>query len=488
MTLIFNGHSFKYELESIVKLFIPAQSFSILYENKNADGDLCISYRRIGEISTYLSTYVRLKGKQKRVSLRIPSNKENFESECELELARQLFSCLKAITGIVPKWGILTGIRPVKRVNCMISEGKTQSQIEKILIDNFFVDKEKVELAYKTAAIQESLLHDISSNSFSLYVSIPFCPSRCSYCSFVSQSIQNAKHLIPEYIERLCEEIRYTAKISKELGLQLDTVYFGGGTPTAITENQLEKLMETISQSFDLSNLREYTVEAGRADTITQEKLDVIKRNGATRISINPQTLNDDVLKEIGRNHTSHQVIYSYLIARRLNFHSINMDVIAGLPTETLESFKHTIDEIIKLSPENITVHTLSIKRSSDLVNENESVWNNPVSEMISYASKRLAQNGYSPYYLYRQKNMLGNLENTGYSKLGKESLYNVYIMEEAQTILAVGAGASTKLIDFEGKRLERIFNYKLPLEYNKHFDVVLEKKQDILNFFANKI
>jgi oxygen-independent coproporphyrinogen-3 oxidase len=295
--------------------------------------------------------------------------------------------------------------------------------------------------------------------------------------------------MIPLYVENLCEEIRYTAEITERLGLKPDTVYFGGGTPTTLSAAQLERIMRTVSQSFDLSNVKEYTIEAGRPDTITPEKLEAIKANGCTRISINPQTLNDSVLAAIGRNHTSGQFYDSFMLAREKGFDSINTDVIAGLPTDTPESFKATIDGLIKLSPESITVHTLSIKRSARLnsADDKSEILKNPAKKMVDYATEQLYANGYKPYYLYRQKNMVENLENIGWVKPGYESLYNIYIMEEVQTIIALGAAGSTKLLDRKSGRLERVFNYKYPLEYNNHFDLMIKRKGEIEEFYAEK-
>lgn len=485
MTLIFSGNDYKYELESVVKLFFPAQLFTLLYDERNAEGDLCFMRKKQGKKKTYLYVYVRIEDKTTRLSSSILNIESNLDKKCELELARLLFLCLEKLTGITPKWGLITGVRPVKRVNKMLIEGYSREEIEKILEEKYLVKKDKIDLAFMTAQTQEIILNNLKKDSFSLYVSIPFCPTRCSYCSFISQPVDKVKKLIPQYIENLCEEIKYTAIIAKELNLKLATVYFGGGTPTAITAQQLEMLMQAVNSSFDLSTLREYTVEAGRADTITREKLEVIKNNKATRISINPQTLNDDVLKAIGRKHTAQQVIKNYELAREIGFDNINMDLIAGLPTDTVESFKETLDKVIELNPENVTVHTLSIKRAADLNRGSREVLKSSVPEMVSYSSKKLVENGYMPYYLYRQKNTLGNLENTGYSKQGKESLYNIYIMEEIQTILATGAGASTKLVSENG--IERIFNYKHPLEYNNHFELMLEKKQAIKDFYKAK-
>ena len=412
----------------------------------------------------------------------------HFESDMELSLSRLLFKAMSEITGIVPKWGVITGIRPVKRVNDMLSEGMNKAEIFKAMESRYLCSEEKCDIAYKTAITQKPVLDELEKDSFSLYVSVPFCPTRCSYCSFVSQSIEGCMKLIPEYVNKLCEEIVYTAKITEKLGLKLDTVYFGGGTPTTLTAAQLDRVMKVIENSFDMSTVREYTVEAGRPDTITEEKLKVLKANGCGRVSINPQTLNDSVLEAIGRKHTTAQFFDSFDLARKVGFDSINTDIIAGLPTDTVESFENTIDKLIELAPENITVHTLSIKRAARLNHSGDrEVLKNPADKMVEYATKRLSESGYLPYYLYRQKNMLENLENIGWTKRGHESLYNIYIMEEVQTILAMGAGGSTKLVDKDGGRLERVFNYKFPLEYNKHFELMLKRKNEIEEFYAKE-
>lgn len=480
MTLIFSGNDFKYELESVVKLFIPATLFDIYYDIKPEyfEDDFCFIRRKKGKSRTYLYTICKIGNRTVKKAEKILNSKHNYEGVCEITLAQLLFKSLSLLIGKPAKWGILTGIRPVKRVNKMLDDGMSKHEIEEELSGVFLCDKDKIDLAYKTALTQKKALKNMNDNSFSLYVSIPFCPSRCSYCSFVSQSVENSIKLIPEYVDKLCEEISYTASKVCDKNLILDTIYFGGGTPTSLEAEQLEKIMKTISDSFDLSHLREYTVEAGRADTITREKLEVIKSCGADRISINPQTLNDSVLKAIDRRHTVKQFTDSFKLARKIGFNSINADLIAGLPTDTLDSFMKTIDELVCLNPENITVHTLSIKRAAFLNRKSDTVINNPAEMMVEYASKRLFESGYNPYYLYRQKNMLENLENIGWAKQGKESLYNIYIMEENQSIIAVGAGASTKIVLNDG-HLNRIFNYKFPLEYIKHFDIMLNKKDE---------
>ena len=285
--------------------------------------------------------------------------------------------------------------------------------------------------------------------------------------------------LIPEYVNKLCEEIVYTAKITEKLGLKLDTVYFGGGTPTTLTAAQLDRVMKVIANNFDMSTVREYTVEAGRPDTITEEKLKVLKANGCGRVSINPQTLNDSVLEAIGRKHTTAQFFDSFDLARKVGFDSINTDIIAGLPTDTVESFENTIDKLIELAPENITVHTLSIKRAARLNHSGDrEVLKNPADKMVEYATKRLLESGYLPYYLYRQKNIAGNFENVGYAKVDKAGIYNILIMEEKQPIIALGAGGSSKLVFDHGQRIERVENVKDVTNYIARIDEMIERKR----------
>ena len=296
--------------------------------------------------------------------------------------------------------------------------------------------------------------------------------------------MDSAKKLMPEYISHLCRELEIVGEIVDRYGLTIDTVYYGGGTPTSISSDDLYRIMKKTSECFDLSSIREYNVEAGRADTITEEKLAVIKEMKASRISINPQTLNDAVLREIGRNHTASQVIDAFKTARKLGFDNINMDLIAGLPTETFESFRQTMKEVMELDPEGVTIHTLTLKRSAGLYADGKENIKNPASEMVDYGNKVLLEHGYAPYYLYRQKNTIDNLENTGYSKPGKESLYNIYIMDETQTILGTGCAASTKLVDANNS-ITRIMNYKFPYEYINRFDELMNKKNQIHDFFA---
>jgi len=315
----------------------------------------------------------------------------------------------------------------------------------------------------------------------SLYVSIPFCPTRCSYCSFVSHSMDSARKLMPEYVSALCRELEIIGDIVRENGTKIDTIYFGGGTPTSISAADLRAIMEAVERSFDLSAVREYSVEAGRPDTIDEEKLRVIKGLGAQRISVNPQTLNDDVLRVIGRKHSGEDAVKAFELARKVGFTNINTDLIAGLPTESAESFRRTLDRMIELDPESITVHALTIKRAADLFAGGNANIGNPAAEMVDYSISALMENGYLPYYMYRQKNTVDNLENVGYAKKGFESYYNIFIMDETQTIIGAGCAASTKLV-YPGGRIERIHNYKFPYEYIRSFDKLMEKKSEVVD------
>ena len=485
MTIILNNNSYKYETEAIVKLFIPATRFEFLYEGTDADGDIIMTRIRKCRSCTYIYAYARINKSVIRKSDKLASS-DFTDSECEFRICRLMYDILNRLTGIRPQWGLLTGIRPVKKVNDMIKSGFSKEQVYKQFSEKYLVTKNKIDISYHTAMTQLPVISDFDEKTVSLYISIPFCPTRCSYCSFVSHSMDSARKLMPQYISGLCRELGILGKIVEDAGLKIDTVYYGGGTPTSISSDDIYKLMKKTAECFDLSSIREYNVEAGRADTITEEKLAVIKKMGATRISINPQTLNNDVLREIGRNHTAEQTIEAFKLARSMGFDNINMDLIAGLPTDTFESFKRTIDKITELDPDGVTIHTLTLKRSAGLYSHGKENIKNPASVMLDYGNKILTEHDYNPYYLYRQKNTVDNLENIGYSKKGKESLYNIYIMDETQTILGAGCAASTKLVSGNGS-ITRVLNYKFPYEYINRFDELMKKKETVTEFFNNQ-
>lgn len=384
-------------------------------------------------------------------------------------------------------WGTLVGIRPVKRVVNMLSSGLSKEEVEKILKTEYEVSDKKVDLSLSIAKTELSVMKKIPQNSVSLYVDIPFCPSRCSYCSFASMPVSEMQDFVEPYLNSLFEELDAIKKIIEDLNLSIVSVYIGGGTPTSILSIELDNLLYKIERTFDLSNCKEFTIEAGRPDTITESKLEVMKKHNIDRISINPQTMNDKTLSLIGRKHSVQQIYDAYRLARDTGFKCINMDVIAGLPHENLDDFMYTIDKVVELDPENITVHTMSIKRAARL-NQNKDFDTLPegniVDEMIDYAHFKLSENNYNPYYLYRQKNILGDLENTGFCKEGTEGIYNICMMEEIRSVISAGVGAVTKLV--KGDRIERIFNVKDVREYLNRAEEMRLRKKFIYEFYNN--
>lgn len=481
------GHGLKYEIECILKAFVPAQRFQFYYDDISLISEssryAAVQIRQ-GREHTFFYCAVsldekRLRSMQRTERLYPDDNKK----ECETVVSKMLFTLLQKLTGTDVPWGILTGIRPVRKVLPMLEKGMSREEIFSALRDEYWISDEKLELVYNTAMVQYPLLKNTPKNSVGLYVSIPFCPSRCSYCSFVSHSVEQAKKLMPEYIRLLCKELKIWGDIVRELDLVVDTVYFGGGTPTSVSAEHLEMLLKAVGENFDLSHLREYCVEAGRPDTITREKLTVLKENGVTRISINPQTMNDDVLQNIGRRHTAGEIVQCYKLAREIGFDNINMDLIAGLPGDTPDGFRYTLEKVIGLDPDSITVHTLTLKRAANLFAEGSTQLDNPVREMVRDSIAMLPENGYKPYYMYRQKNTLDNQENVGYAKPGKESFYNMLIMDETQTIFGAGCAASTKLVEPCGM-ITRICNYKFPYEYIGQFDQLMKKKEEVFRVY----
>ncbi len=480
MKLCLINHSFRYELEKLIRIFLPFEK--IEFSDIRDVTDCCA----ITEISDNIAiASLTLDGKT--ISKRYEIENYFDIKECELVLATALFDCFTEITSYVSQWGLLTGVRPAKLYSKLVSrlgEKEAHDYFKNILK----VSDKKISLCKETHKGEQKIISKSGNKSFSLYISIPFCPTRCAYCSFVSHSVEKAKKLIPEYVEKLCNEIEITAEIAKINNLKLETIYIGGGTPTAISADELSKIMGAVKENFNLSDVLEYTVEAGRPDTVTADKLNIIKEFGATRISINPQTMNDEVLKTIGRRHTANETKQAFFLARQCGHNNINMDIIAGLPEDTLDSFKNTISEVLLLNPESVTVHSLSMKRSSSLIANGILPEINSgyiASKMVDYARESLSENGIFPYYMYRQSKTVGNLENVGYAKSGFECLYNVYIMDETHTILACGASAVTKLREPCGDYIERIFNYKYPYEYIDRFDEIISRKDGINKFYA---
>ena len=379
-----------------------------------------------------------------------------------------------------PVWGALTGIRPGKLLSNLLESGLSdKAALSKFMRDND-VSRERALLCLHTAHASLSCAESLDKNDICIYVGIPFCPTRCSYCSFVSQSVQKSMKLIPDYLNALYREIDATAQVIKELGLRIISVYMGGGTPTTLQAQQLDGLCSRLETAFDFSAVREFTVEAGRPDTITREKLEALKRHGVTRVSVNPQTMEDAVLEAIGRKHTAQDVLDALEIVSGVGGFFVNMDLIAGLPLDTPESFGKTLDKVLALRPENITVHTLALKKGSAIMlGDTPRPSAEEVGKMIDFANTALFSGGYEPYYLYRQKYMSGGFENIGWQRSHTENIYNICIMEELCSIISVGGGASTKLCLGSG-RIERIFDPKYPAEYIGSMDKIIEEKRKI--------
>jgi oxygen-independent coproporphyrinogen-3 oxidase len=380
-------------------------------------------------------------------------------------------------------WGTLTGIRPAKVAAKLINSGNTPEETRVILTEEYKVAPDRAQKITQTAQKAIALRKTLDPKDIALYIGIPFCKTRCAYCSFVSNNVEKSFNLTAPFTETLVAELEKTAKVADRLGLRVTSIYVGGGTPTALPNENLEKILQTIKKTIDFKNLREYTVEAGRPDTITKENLELMKTYGASRICLNPQTMNDEVLVAIGRNHSSEHITKSEELIKRSNL-ELNMDIIAGLPTDTTESFAKTLDKVCVLDPENITVHTLALKKGSRIMEKNESIPSGEeVGEKLDYASEKLTSEKYEPYYIYRQSYISGGFENTGWSKPGKECIYNICMMEELCTVLAVGGGGVTKFVSKDGSRIEREFNAKYPLEYINRPDKI-EKKLKALNSY----
>ena len=478
MNLYVKNHNFHFELENLTRLFFPNEKITVIRDFSEPQPPYIYT-----EVSDKITISVNIGSFNKSET----AVKKLTDDDNELVSAQLLYKLLCDFTGLTQPWGILTGVRPVKLLRRLAEESSEEQAVKKFEKD-FFVSNEKIALSRETEHNERKILELSKPESFSLYVGIPFCPSRCSYCSFVMASIERAEKLIEPYTKLLCEEIKQTAEIANKLGLRLETVYFGGGTPTTLSAEQLDTVLGTVNKSFDMSTCREFTVEAGRPDTIDIAKLFALKENKIDRISINPQTVNDEVLKTIGRKHTAQQFFDAFELARKCGFDNINTDLIAGLPTDTPESFKNSLDSIVRLNAECITVHTLCMKRASRLTTEGVTLdlqQARDAREMLAYTQNILGQNEYIPYYMYRQSRMVGNLENVGWSKKGFESLYNVYVMDETHTILACGSGGVTKLKRNNPDYLERIFNFKYPYEYIDRFDELIQRKSGIMQFYG---
>ena len=396
------------------------------------------------------------------------------------KLKQALYQLLEAYSGQTLPWGTLTGIRPTKIPMSMLEEGKSEEEITSYMKETYFASDEKIDLSIQVAQRELELLQKIDyENGYSLYIGIPFCPSTCLYCSFTSYPIGLWSKRVDEYLEALEKEIDFTAEKFRDK--HLNSIYIGGGTPTTLSPEQLDRLITKIENSFDFSHLLEFTVEAGRPDSITEEKLLALRKHHISRISINPQTMKQETLELIGRHHTVQQTIDSFRLARSLGFDNINMDLIVGLPEESLEDVENTMKQLMELKPDNLTVHSLAVKRAARLRmqrEEYEGLHMENTWDTIALTAEYAQKMGLEPYYLYRQKNMAGNFENVGYARPGCAGVYNILIMEEKQTIMALGAGATTKFVMDGGSRIERVANVKDVTNYLDRVDEMIERKE----------
>ena len=474
MKLYLIGHDCRYAMEQIILSLFPDHKPEFV--EAPFEGDGVVSRLTRDDTGWTAEALITLDGKTVRAQDH--SDGAALPEPLKRQLLRRSFylAALELLPH-APAWGALSGVRPTKLSTRHLLSGATPESADRLLAETYFVSPERRKLCIDASLATVQSMQLLESHDLSVYIGIPFCPTRCAYCSFVSQAIGKAGKLMSPYLEALLQEIRYTGEALRKSGWQARTLYIGGGTPTTLSAEQLRLLMETVQSSFDLSRLAEYTIEGGRPDTLSPEKLRLMRELGCDRISIHPQTMSDAVLQAVGRTHTASDVETSFFQAREAGFENINMDLIAGLPGDDPDGFRASLDRVLALDPENVTVHTLARKRSSDLFFARTGLPDDEaVGEMVEYSIATLRSAGLSPYYLYRQKYMSGSFENVGWTKPGYSCLYNIYMMEELHPILSMGSGGMTKLTGPEGK-LERFHNPKYPKEYAERTDTVLADK-----------
>ena len=473
MELILHGHDDCYAVQQLQMALFPAET---LAGNGKAESRLCRGKTWLTAVTT-----ITLGEKTSRAVRRIRAAEETVRLRRRCLQQSFYLAALEHLPE-APAWGALAGVRPTKISTKHLLEGGTTASAKAQLRDVYFVTPERRELAVDCSQATVRAYNLLAPEDISLYVGIPFCPTRCAYCSFVSRSIGKRTELLEPYLEALKKELALTGKLLESSGRKVRSIYIGGGTPTTLSAQQMGRLLDDIRASFDLSRCLEFTVEGGRPDTLDLHKLQTIRQHGADRMSINPQTMEDTVLRACGRPHTASDVERSYKQAVEAGFDAINMDLIAGLPSDTYQGFCRSLDRVAALEPTNITVHTLALKKGADLFEQKVDLPDaQEVARMVAYANDRLRSLGYKPYYLYRQKYMSGSFENVGWSKDGKDCLYNIYMMEELHTIVSLGGGGMNK-VNLPGGRLERFHNPKFPEQYIEQLDSVLEQKEALFN------
>ena len=433
------------------------------------------------------TTTITVNGQRTRAVRRLRAREETVRARRRMLQQSYYLAALPHLSQ-VPAWGALSGVRPTKISTKHLLEGGTPRSAQKLLEDVYFVTPERSRLALDCSLSTVKAASLLDKTDVSLYIGIPFCPTRCSYCSFVSRTIGKRTELLEPYLQALKQELRHTGKLMANSGFHVRTIYIGGGTPTTLSAAQLADLMDAVKESFDLSRCIEFTVEGGRPDTLDLEKLRTIRQCGADRMSINPQTMEDAVLRACARPHTADDVRKAYHQAVEAGFEAINMDLIAGLPGDSFEGFRRSLDTVAALEPANITVHTLALKKGADLFENREGLLHaQEVTRMVDYANETLRRLGYKPYYLYRQKYMSGSFENVGWSREGTDCLYNIYMMEEVHTILSLGGGGMNK-VNFSDGSLQRFHNPKFPEQYIQQLDSVLAQKEELFRLMKGSI
>ncbi len=477
--------AYAYDIQSLVKAFYPGEDITVVSNLEEADDvtkDKVIKVNLFEDgvgISFYENGIPILEKEHSTIS----DQKTRLHYKNQIKIV--LYEVLSEVTGRELPWGTLTGVRPTKIPMAHIMAGEDGVAIKEAMKEQYLCHDNKIDMSMKIAEKEVSILREIDyTNGYSVYIGIPFCPTTCSYCSFTSFPFEKNKQHAKNYLEALFKEIEYGAQCIKNK--KLTTIYIGGGTPTALNEEMLEALLTKVKECFDFTHVKEFTVEAGRPDSITREKLVIMKNMGVTRISINPQTMKDKTLELIGRKHSAGQVKEAFLLARETGHDNINMDLIVGLPEENLEDVKTTLDEIKELNPDSVTIHSLVTKRAARMNIQKEEDATEDVDAMSDYGYEFCLANGYEPYYMYRQKNAAGsvrscNQENVGYAREGKEGIYNILIMEEVQTILALGAGASSKFVFPDTGAVERVENVKSLIDYITRIDEMIERKKKFL-------
>ena len=477
MKLLFIGHEDRYAVEQLQLALFPLEPMEPMTEAFEGDGAVSRLIRENGTLSA--RTSICLNGVTRTAEVEMDAADETVSLRRRI-LQQSYYQAALPFLKAAPAWGALSGVRPTKLTTRCLMAGLSDEETIREMEKTYFVTPRRAKLSLDCSKATVAAAAKLEPNDISLYVGIPFCPTRCAYCSFVSRTIGKRTELMEPYLEALLKELRHTGRLLATSGKTVRTIYIGGGTPTTLTSTQMETLLKCIRESFDLSRCIEFTVEGGRPDTLDQEKLDVIAQNGADRMSINPQTMIDSVLRACGRRHNAEDVKTAYAQAVDAGYSAINMDLIAGLPTDDFDGFRHSLDTVISMAPANITVHTLAIKKGADLYEKREGLSPDAeVARMVDYAEEALRAAGYEPYYLYRQKYMSGSFENVGWCRPGTACLYNIYMMEELHTIISVGGGGMNK-VNLPDGRLQRFHNPKFPEQYIEMIDDVLRQKEEL--------